>query len=54
MAVWTQETSYRGKRRPLGHRFRGLALDELLLPAVPLVASLIGTLKPQKKERKET
>ena len=33
------------KRRALKDRFRRLAQDKLLLPAVPLVASLMGTLR---------
>ena len=32
-------------QRRLGDRFRGLAWDEVPLPTVPLVASLVGTLR---------
>ncbi|CAK6434900.1 unnamed protein product [Pipistrellus nathusii] len=39
----------------LGHRFRGLAWDKLPLPAAPLVASLVETLRVQEtKLRRHT
>lgn len=44
--------SYRGKRRSLGDRFRGLTWDELPVPTVPLVASLKGPLELRKKRAK--
>ena len=42
--MWTQETSCRGKR------VGGLAWDELLLLAVPLIVSLMGTPRAEEKE----
>ena len=53
-AARTQEASCRGKRRSLGDRFRGLAQDELLLPTATLVAVLVGSLRAQEKESKDT
>lgn len=44
--------SHRGKRRALGDRIRGLACDELPLPTVPLVTSLVRTLRVQETESK--
>ena len=41
-AAWAQETSYRGKRKAFGDRFRPLAWGKVLLSPVPLVASLLG------------
>ena len=46
--------SYRGNRRALEDRLRELAWDKLLLPTAPLAASLMGTLRGQKKASKST
>ena len=45
--AWTGLPQLTGKseQRGLGDRFRGSAWDELPLPIVPLLASLVGSLR---------
>lgn len=50
LVKWTQETHYRGKRWAFRQRFTGLAWDELPLPAVPLVTSIMEIIRAKKKE----
>ena len=40
------------RKRGLGDRFRGSARDKLPLPAAPLVASLVKSLRAEEKESK--
>ena len=48
------ENKLQRQKEALGDRSRGIAQDTLLLPTVPLVASLLGTFRAQEKESKDT